>query len=494
MAVTDQQVRKLKMEYEKSGKIGVASARAGMSRKTGSKYLKSTEFPSERQQKRTWRTRKDPFVEHWDEAAEMLELAPELEAKALFEWLQAKYPDAYQNSQLRTFQRRVREWRALEGPAKEVMFPQHHVPGKRMSTDFTSMNSLQITVGGKPFNHMLCHCVLTYSNWQWATPCHSESYLALKKGVQNALVRLGHVPDEHWTDHSTGATHRIGGSGTQRRFNDSYASFMKHYGMTPRTTQPVSPHENGDVESLHGSLKRRIEQHLLLRGHRDFDSLEEYQSFLHGILNRANHLCRDRLAEELNAMKVLNVSLLTEYTEEDARVRCWSTINVKANTYSVPSRLIGEELRVHIHEDRLEVFFHGKHQFTAPRLLGRGGHSINYRHVIDWLIRKPGAFRQYRFREDLFPSVNFRWAYDRLCEKCSERTADLEYLRILHHAARTMEVEVEEALEILRERDAVPRWNTVLEFCPDRQISVPHVDMPAVSLKVYDGLLEQGEG
>jgi transposase len=480
------------MEYERSRKIGIASARAGMSRKTGSKYLKCDDLPSERRHTRSWRTRKDPFEEHWQEAVSMLEVAPELEAKALFEWLQDEYPGAYHAGQLRTFQRRVREWRALEGPAREVMFPQTHKPGKRMSTDFTSTNSLQITIGGERFDHMLCHCVLTYSNWQWASICHSESFLALKKGIQNALVRLGHIPGEHWTDHSTAATHCIGRSGPERGFNRSYLSFMQHYGIKPRTIQPAAPNENGDVESLHGSLKSRINQHLLLRGHRDFDSIDDYRCFLHEILDRANSLRGDRLSEEINAMKVLNVSLLTEYAEETARVRCWSTINVKANTYSVPSRLIGEQVRVRLYEDRIEVFFKGKRQLTAPRLLGQGGHRINYRHIIDWLLRKPGAFCQYRFRQDLFPSLNFRWAYDQLCEHCSERTADLEYLRILHHAAITMESDVEQALATLRERCTVPRWNTVLEFCPDHEISVPEIEMPAVSLETYDALLNGG--
>ena len=182
--------------------------------------------------------------------------------------------------------------------------------------------------------------------------------------------------------------------------------------------------------------------------------------------------------------------MLTEYEEEMATVRSWSTIRVKGNTYSVPSRLIGERVRVRIHEDRIEVFFHGRHQLTVPRLCGKSGHYINYRHIIDWLVRKPGAFSQYRFREDLFPSLLFRRAYDRLCEQCSERTADMEYLRILQHAARNMESTVEKALNTLQERGVTPRWNTVLEFCPRPRISIPEMKSPAVCLASYDALLQ----
>lgn len=228
MTMKDKQVRKLKMEYEKTGQIETASLRAGMCRKTGSKYLISDQLPSERKGERSWRTRRDPFKNNWDEAVSMLEQAPELEAKSLFEWLREKYPDQFSTGQLRTFQRRVRRWRALKGPPKEVYFPQDHKPGKRMSTDFTSMNTLGITIGGQPFDHMLCHCVLTYSNWQWVTICHSESFLAVKKGVQAALCRIGRVPAEHWTDNSTAATHRLNVSGKDRGFNNNYMSFMNH--------------------------------------------------------------------------------------------------------------------------------------------------------------------------------------------------------------------------------------------------------------------------
>ena len=127
---------------------------------------------------------------------------------------------------------------------------------------------------------------------------------------------------------------------------------------------------------------------------------------------------------------------------------------------------------------------------TAPRLCGKSGHYINYRHIIDWLVRKPDAFSQYRFREDLFPSLTFRRAYDRLREHCSEGTADMEYLRILQHAARNMESTVEEALDTLQERGVTPRWNTVLDFCPSPRISIPEIKVPTVCLASYDALLQ----
>ena len=395
--------------------------------------------------------------------ADMLQDAPELEGKALFEWLCGERPGRYSPGQLRTFQRRVREWRALHGPDKEVYFPQVHEPGRRMSTDFTWMDSLGITIAQRPFPHKLCHSVLTYSNWEWASICFSESLLALRQGVQNALFRLGRVPVEHWTDHSTAATHEPSSEDESgaRVFNARYLAMMKHFGMQPSTIQCGAAHENGDVESLNGALKRRMIQHLLLRGHRDFESVEAYRSFLHEVLDKANGLRHDRLLEEFAAMPLLRVDRLPEFDASEPRVSSWSTIRVARNSYSVPSRLIGEKVKVRCYEDRVEAYFAGVRQMVAPRLSGRGRHCINYRHIIGWLVRKPGAFRDYRYREDLFPTLNFRVAYDRLCETCSDRVADIEYLRILKHAARTMECEVDRALQLLCEQDVVPRWNTV---------------------------------
>jgi len=495
MRVTDRQVRKLFMEHEKSGTIAMAALKAGMNRDTAAGYLRTGCLPSERAIERDWRTRSDPFAEHWGEAEAMLRDAPELEGKALFEWLSERHPGIYEEGQVRTFQRHVRRWRALHGPDKEVYFPQEHRPGVRMQTDFTCMNELGITIGGEAFDHRVCHTVLTYSNWEWATICHSESLLALRKGLQAALIRLGHVPAEHWTDHSTAATHELGGDERGRRgFNGIYLRMMAHFGIEPRTINRAEPHENGDVESLNGALKRRVGQHLLLRRNRDFGSRELYREFLEGVMHKANDRRRKRLAEELDVMRPLEAPLLPEYVEEQLHVSRWSTIQTDRKIYSVPSRLIGETVRVRRHEDRVEVYLGGALQESMPRLTGERTHAINYRHIIEWLIRKPGAFAQYRFRPDLFPSLAFRRAYDRLCAACSPRTADVEYLRILRQAARTMESQVESVLQTLDERNVVPRWAAMMEFWPARgEPEVPDLKVPAVELTAYDALLDVTE-
>lgn len=492
MQTTDTQVRRLMEEMQRHGGVGLAALRAGMDRKTARKYVRAGKFPSELRKPHIWRTRDDPFAEDWPTVAAMLEEAPELEATTLFDHLRGQKPEAYTSGQLRTLQRHIRQWRAQRGPEREVFFPQAHRPGEAMQTDFTHATVLRVTICGAPFAHQLCHSVLPYSNWEWATVCHSESMAALRRGVQSTLFRLGAVPAVHQTDNSTAATHDLR-TGT-RGFNEEYLALMGHFAMTPRTIAIGEKEQNGDVEASHGVLKRRLEQHLLLRGSRDFESAETYERWVWEKIEAADRLRQPQLAEELAVMRPLRASRLAEYREESVDVTSWSTIRVKRNTYSVPSRLIGESLRVHVYEQRLEVYHGSVLELAVERLRGEGGHRINYRHVIWSLIQKPGAFARYRYREDLFPSLPFRRAYDALTERLDAWKADLEYLRLLHLAASTMEREVEAAVVALLEAGHCPEADVVKRVVAPATIEVPALEVPAVDLTSYDGLLAEGVG
>lgn len=490
MRTTDSQVRKLMAEMRKHGEIGKASVRAGMDRKTGRKYAAAGKLPSELVEPRRWRTRADPFADVWPTIAERLKEAPELETKALFDELMAREPGRYHEGQLRTLQRHVQRWRAQEGPPREVFFAQQHVAGEAMQTDFTWGTELEVTIAGAAFPHMLCHPVLPYSNWEWVTVCQSESMAALRRGVQAALFRLGRRPEWHQTDNSTAATHDLRTG--KRGFNAEYQALMDHFGMKPRTIEVGESHQNGDVEALNGALKRRVKQHLLLRGSRDFESVESYETWLHGVVEKANGRREQRLREEVAAMRPIDVERMPEHTTEDVRVTSWSTIRVRYNAYSVPSRLIGEVVRVRIYDDRLEVYFADAHQFSLVRLHGRYGHRIDYRHIIWSLVQKPGAFARYRYRADLFPSLTFRRAYDALCEGRSSRDADLEYLRVLHLAASTMESDVETALALLLEQRVAPLAGEVKALVAPSREEAPTLAVPEVDLAGYDQLLGCG--
>ncbi len=491
MRATDAQFRRLMDEMLKHGQVGRAAMMANMTRATARRYVKVGRMPSELREPREWRTRDDPFETDWPAIRSRLVEAPELEAKALFEDLVARKPGDYDPGQLRTLQRKVKQWRAEEGPPKRVFFAQNHRPGEAMQTDFTWATELGITIGGEAFPHMLCHPVLPYSNWEWVTVCHSESMAALQRGVQSALVRLGCAPDWHQTDNSTSATHDLRTG--KRGFNEDYEKFVKHFGMKPRTTEVGEKEQNGDVESLNGALKRRLEQHLLLRGSRDFAKVADYECWLHERVEQANLLRSKRLQEELAVMHRLPESRLPEFVEERVRVTTWSTIRVKLNTYSVPSRLEGELVKVRVFDDRLEVFYADKLQLTVERLIGRNGHRINYRHIIWSLVRKPGAFERYRYREDLFPTLTFRRAYDALVTAQEVERADVEYVRLLHLAASTMESDVDEALVRLLAAGTVPTADRVRAIVSPTRPAVPELAEGEVNLSEYDELLGAAE-
>jgi len=358
--------------------------------------------------------------------------------------------------------------------------------------DFTHCNVLEVTICGEPFAHLLCHCVLPYSNWEWATVCRSESLLALRRGVQASLFQLGKLPKFLQSDSLSAATHDLGDGA--RAFNDDYKAFVEHFGMTPRKIGVGKANQNGDVESSHNALKRRLEQHLILRGSRDFESVEAYERWVQEVLSKNNALRTEKVTEELSVMRPLMVDRLREHKVETVRVNRESTIRVMHNTYSVPSRLKGEQVKVHIYEDRVEVYYGGVQQLAVERLLGRSNCDINYRHIIWSLVRKPGAFPRYRYREELFPGLVFRQTYDALCEHLGHGyQADLEYLRILHRAASVSEADVMAALELLLAEGEVPLADTVKALVQPREAEVPEMAPYEADLGEYDVLLETGE-
>jgi transposase len=471
-----------------------AAAKANLrSRKTVAKYERLGQLPSQLRKPRTYRTRVDAFAVDWSEIEQMLRDAPELEAKALFEWLREQRPGKYKANQLRTFQRRVARWRALN-EAQIATLAQVHEPGELMELDGTWLTELGVTLQGHPFKHMLIHCVLPYSNWESGRVVQSESLGAVRLGLQSALQKLGYVPRLIQTDNSSAATQRLGitsegDPNIRRGFTRDYLHLLEHYGLEPQTTHTESPNENADVESANGALKRALKQELLLRGSREFADLESYEQFLFEVMDKRNKQRKERLAEEIAVMKPLKATPLANGVKDKVRVSSGSLIRVLKKTYSVPTSLIGKKVTVYVHEWSLDVYYAGQLVETLPRLVGQQPHHINYRHLIDTLLRKPGGFRRYRFRENLFPQLVFRQAWEQLNQWHSPRRADIIYLRILHLAARTLESDVAAALERLVDRGE--RWTEadVKELVEPEPVAIPQLERAPIELDQYDQLL-----
>lgn len=450
-------------------------------------------LPSQTKTPRDWRTRTDPLAGVWERVVVPL-LADDkdrvLEAPTVLRELRKADPERFDTDEhLRTLQRRIRDWRATQGPNRHVIFPQEHPLGREASIDFTCCNELQITIAGVLFPHLLFEFVLSASSWTWLCLAFRETFEALMAGLQGALWALGGVPLVVRSDNLSAATHELKGGG--RELNRRFRDLLGHYGLGSTRINVGESHENGVVEQRHRRTKSAIEQALVVRGNRDFSSVDAYMMFVQEVLHSShNALIAERFAEERKTLRPLPAFALPNYTVFRAVVRCWSTIRVGHGLYSVPSRLIGHTVDAHLGPDTVEVFFRDKLVETMPRVT-KDGHRIDYRHIIWSLVRKPGAFARYKFREELFPSLIFRRAYDALCSWHGSR-ADVEYVRLLHLAASTFESTVERALAVLLERGERFDYIAIKTIANPETPTVPQLHVPEPDLRIYDQLLSGG--
>ena len=348
-----------------------------------------------------------------------------------------------------------------------------------------------MTIQGQPFDHLIYYFVLTYSNWETGTICFSESFESLSEGLQNAFWELGGVPRMHRTDRLSAA---VKNPGNPKEFTQRYKALLNHYNLQGQKTQPESPNENGDIEQAHYRFKKALDQSLMLRGSRDFSSREKYAGFLKKLFSQLNAGRRDRFKKEQEVLRRLPFKRLESCKKLKIRVGPSSTIRVNHNVYSLHSRLIRELIEVRLYMEHLEIWYAQQRIETIPRLRGEGKYHIEYRHIIDWLVRKPGAFENYRYRGALFPTHRFRMAYDWLKEKRASKAAK-EYLNILHLAARGNETMVDYALKDLIDKEQ-PITIESVTFIVDSLDQIPstaEVTIEEVDLSAYDALLSLRE-
>jgi hypothetical protein len=487
--VSDAQVRLLRQKRMDGKTQEAAAATAGMSLRTAREW-DSGPIPSTTKQARDWRTRPDPFAAIWSLEIEPLlqfDRKGVLEAKLVLAELCARHPEQFHAGQERTLQRRFRDWRALHGPEPEVFFEQVAVPGREAAIDFTHASDLAITIGGEAFPHLLFEFVLSYSGWTWVAVALGETFEALTAGVQGAVWALGGVPAVLRSDNLSAATHELKRS-SGRDLTTRFRAVLEHYGLRSSRITPGRAHENGVAEQAHRRLKALVAQALVLRGHADFATVLIYEAFVRAVVERwRNGAITERLIADRAALQALPSAAIPSYTIYLAVVRRWSTIRVAHRTYSVPARLMGHTVEARVHADLVEVRYRGQLVQTMPRLRGEDEHRVDYRHVIGWLVRKPGAFARYRYREDLFPSVTFRRAYDALQTTHGER-ADVEYLRILQLAALHGESRVTDALWAVMAAGRFDYVAVQTRVAPPTP-TIPTIHIPAPDLRAYDALL-----
>src|SRR5208283_1422047 len=438
--VTDRQMR-LFMNLRRNHSPAIAGAKAGFSTATGYRFETDPRLPSQKKTRRE-RRRADPFADVWDnEAVPMLKAAPGLRPIAVFEELCRRHPDLGAGTR-RTLERRVRSWRAVNGPDREVIFRQEHPPGRMGLSDFTEVADLGVTIAGQILDCRLYHFRLPFSGFEHAhVVLGGESFVALAEGLQNALWTLGGVPEQHRSD-SLSAAFRNLDADAKEDLTQRYEAFCTHYGMTPTRNNPGVAHENGSIESSHGHLKKALEDALLLRGGRDFEDLNAYRRFVDEVVGRRNANNRKRIELERSRLTPLPKRRTADYEEKIVTVTSSGGFILRRVFYTAPSRLIGHRLRVHLYDDRLDCFLGSTPMMTLRR--GRpvsdrkGGHVVDYRHVIHALRKKPMALPNLVYRDQLFPRQAYRKAFEALRGEVGDKRAcqvTVELLALAHDRA-----------------------------------------------------------
>src|SRR6266404_9308883 len=492
--ITDRQVRRYMASRKAGNTRAVAAARSGFSERSGRRVGAAGVLPSQQDRTRRYRTREDPFAAVWrQELVPLLQAMPGLRATTLLEELQRQHPGGYPDRLLRSLQRRIAQWRAIEGPERDLIFRQEHPPGLQALSDFTEAGGLAITVAGGAFSHRLYHFWLAYSGWQFVKAiCGGESFTALAEALQEALWQLGGVPRTHRTDRLSAAYRNLASREDEAA---RYAEFCRHYGMEPTRNNAGVSHENGAVEAAHGHLKTGLEEALLLRGSRDFHDLVAYQAFLQEFVARKNARRREAVAVELAALQPLPPHRTTDFSLATVMVTSSGTISVRSVLYTVPSRLVGCRLKVHVYDDRLVCHLGATAVLTvARRYFKRHGprlRVVDYRHLVGALVRKPQACRRSVFRDELFPRPVYRRAWEVLDERLEPRKACRVYVGLLHLAAmHGCEAALAEHLAGVIAAHGTPDLEAArAAVAPPAALATPVVTVPAPDLAGYDALL-----
>lgn len=490
--ITDKQVSKYK-QLRATHSQETAAAKTGISVASGRRIEAAVMLPSQRPP-RHWRTREDPLAAVWEsEVVPMLTAAPALMAVTVHEELQRRYPGCFGTPVLRTLQRRMRQWRAEHGGEREIFFAQEHPPGRLGLSDFTVADELGVIVSGIAFAHRLYQFAFAHSGWRHAyVVAGGESFQALACGLQNALWMAGGVPQEHRTDSLSAAYNNLA---EQEELTRRYRELCEHYGMAASRNNLGQSHENGSIESRQGSLKKALDQALLLRGSREFADLAAYEQFVAEVVRRLNARCARGWEVERATLRPLPARRTADYEEIDARVSKYGLFTAKRAHYSVPSRLVGHRLKVRLYSAHVEAWLGGVKVFECERLYGSvaAGHPkrIDWRHMLPALKRKPGAFARYVLREAMFPRSEYAQAWEAIGERLSERQACRLMVDLLDLADQANVVaELARELAALRDRDELPDIEQLRARFAPRQTATPAVCIVLPAASVYDELLE----
>ncbi len=461
--INDRQQR-LYMTLRSSHTQSVAAAKAGFSVATARRLERDPGPPSTKKASRT-RRRPDPLEDVWvAEIRPMLEQAPGLRPYTILEEMAQRHPERNWEPLRRTLERRIRIWKALEGPEREVIFRQQHPPGRMGLSDFTDAADLAVTVAGEPLEHRLFHFWMAFSGFEHGhVVLGGESFVALAEGLQDALWSLGGAPAQHRTDSLSAAFRNLESATAE------------------------------DLTQRYEELWTALDQALLLRGSRDFENLADYRAFVDEVVGRRNAARRKEVDVERGHLKPLPPRRTSDYEEAIVTVTSSSGFVFRKVFYTVPSRLIGHRVRLRIYDDRLEIFLGSTPVLTLRRARspGDGQHAqvVDYRHVIHALKAKPMALLNLVYRDALFPRPAYKRAFEALLAAGPERAACRTTVGLLALAhEQGCEAELAVALQAILEAGQLPDLEALrLRFAPARG-PIPQIDVRLPSLASYDAL------
>jgi hypothetical protein len=499
--ITNQQV-KLYMKYQTTTKLSKAAcaAKSGFSERSARTINQGKHHTQRPYSPRQYKTRVSSLDDVWNSVlVPMLNDNPELQPKTLMIYLQRTYLDddgspIYTDSHLRTLQRKVSEWKALHGSSKDVIFPQKHYPGIQALSDFTSMSSIDISINNEPLLHMLYHFRLVYSKYSYIKVILSgESFQALSEGLQEALYDIGGSPKEHRTD-SLSAAYKNDRHIAKDDLTENYKELCSYYNMIPTRNNKGVSHENGSVESSHGHIKNRIKQELLLRGSSNFDTLDEYEQWLYAIVQSSNKRNAKDFKVEQQYLQRLPLNKGVDYEIKSVKVSNNSMINAKHMYYSVPSRLVGYTVTLHISQKMIIGYIGSNQAFKLERKYiseCNNRYIIDYKHVIHALVRKPKAFRSCKYRDSLLPNYDFKQIWLHLNQKYDSDSADRIILRLLklsyYHDCETKLTKL--CIKLISENKQINIESIESQFNTSNPI-LPSTNWKQHSLKGYDNLLK----
>ena len=487
--VTDHQME-LYMRYRKSHGPGVAGAKAGLSTATAQRIEADPRLPSQKGERRGGR-RPDPLAGIFEEEiVPLLEASPGLRAVAVYEEMMRRHPELSPGLR-RTIERRVRGWKMRHGPDQEIIFRQRHEPGRRGLSDFTDARGLEVRVAGEPLAHKLYHFRLEYSGFGHATVVlGGESFVALAGGLQDALWALGGCPKEHRTDSLSAAFRNLDGD-AQEDLTRRYEGLLADYGMEASRNNRGRAHENGSVEAAHGHLKSAIGDALLLRGSRDFGTLDAYRAFVARVVSRRNARNRERTDAERAVPGPLPKRRTDDFEETLVHVTRAGGFTLRRVFYTVPSRMVGHRLRVRLYDDRLVLYTGTEHLVTLPRghagPKGQRGRVVDYRHVLPSLRFKPMAMLNWVCRDDLFPRDAYHRAFEALREGLSDRQACRRTVALLALAHdQCCEAQLAAHIDELLDAGQLPDAALLRERFPAQPGRAPDVDVALPAMSLYD--------